>query len=382
MHADLQHQLVRRIQAHLAARTTDTSPAGPTRLPVDRYTDPARLAREQRALFQQLPVAVGHASQLARPGDFLTHDATGAPLLVVRQDDGSLAAFYNVCRHRGTRVEPAACGTKQAFVCPYHAWSYGRDGALLGVPHERAGFATLERRHLALAGPATLAATEVAGFVFVHPAGTDPRAYLGAFADELAGFGTARAHVYAPRTTTRALGWKLAIDVFLETYHLRTAHRDTIYRLFFDNIGLVDFQPGTPHIRTCFPKRTIRDLAAGAVELRHHANILYHLFPNTLALVQPDHVSVFHAWPRGPAETVIASYTLVPEPPATDKARRHWDANNAILYEAVDEDLALGESIQRGLACGANTHVQLGAFEHALAHFHAACDARAATIAP
>ena len=74
------------------------------------------------------------------------------------------------------------------------------------------------------------------------------------------------------------------------------------------------------------------------------------------------------------AETVIESYTLVPERPTTDKARAHRDANTAILYEAVDEDLALGESIQRALASGANTHVQFGAFEHALAHFHAACD--------
>src|SRR6185503_21080513 len=88
--------------------------------------------------------------------------------------------------------------------------------------------------------------------------------------------------------------------------------------------------------------------------LREHGNILYHLFPNTLALVQPDHVSMFHAWPLGPARTLVHSYTLVPEPATTEKARRHWDANNAILYGATDEDFALGASLQRGLASGAN----------------------------
>jgi hypothetical protein len=60
----------------------------------------------------------------------------------------------------------------------------------------------------------------------------------------------------------------------------------------------------------------------------------------------------------------------VPEPPDTDKARAYWDANNQILYGATEEDFALGESIQRGLASGANQEVVFGAYEHALAHFH------------
>jgi hypothetical protein len=98
--------------------------------------------------------------------------------------------------------------------------------------------------------------------------------------------------------------------------------------------------------------------------------VLFHIFPNTLVLVQPDHAAVFHAFPDGPTRVRFTSYTAVPEPPTTDRARAHWDANNAILYTATDEDFALGESIQRGLASGANDDVLFGAFEHALAHFH------------
>ena len=78
-----------------------------------------------------------------------------------------------------------------------------------------------------------------------------------------------------------------------------------------------------------------------------------------------------HAWPLGPTRTLLQSYTLVPEPPVTEKAQRYWDANNAILYGATEEDYTLGESIQRGLASGANTELTFGAFEHALTHFHA-----------
>ena len=138
-------------------------------------------------------------------------------------------------------------------------------------------------------------------------------------------------------------------------------------------LGLVD-RIGT-HLRTVIPKRTIRGLAnepdevVGSV-LRIHANVVFHLFPNTIVLIQPDHASVMTAWPVGIARTRLMTYTLVPEPP-DEKARGYWDLNNAILHGATEEDLVIGEAIQRGLGAGANEEVVFGAFEHALAHFHA-----------
>lgn len=375
MQPQLQHQLVRRVLAHLEHETTDRD-AAPTRLGVDAYVDPARYDREHARLFRDLPLPIGHASRLRAPGDFLTHDASGVPILVVRGDDGELRAFLNVCRHRGTRVEPAACGARKAFVCPYHAWSYRRDGGLLAIPHDD-GFAGVDpARH----GLVPVPVGERAGLVFVRPSAVRPGeaatldldAWLGPIADDLEGFGLGSSSVYAPMTRARALSWKLAIDVFLESYHLRPTHKQTIYPMFFDNLGLVD-RVG-PHLRNVFPKRSIRELAdlpEDTWELRRHANVLFHVFPHTLILVEPDHAAVLHLWPQGPAQTLLESYTLVPEPPATDKARRYWDANNAILHGAIEEDFTMGESIQRGLACGANTEVTFGAFEHALAHFHA-----------
>jgi phenylpropionate dioxygenase-like ring-hydroxylating dioxygenase large terminal subunit len=326
-----------------------------------------------------MPVA--HASSLAAPGDFVTHDHLGVPLLLVRNDDGELHAFLNVCRHRGTRVEDLPCGSaKKAFVCPYHAWSYGRDGSLLGIPHAE-GFAGIDKGERGLV---RIPAGEGGGLVWVRasratsPEDTklDVASWLGPLAADLEGYGIKTSHPYAPRTFVKELNWKLAMDVFLEAYHLRTAHKDTIYGIFFDNIGLVD-RVG-PHLRNLFPKRTIRELAGQPDEtkvssLRLHANILFHLFPSTLVLVQPDHAAVVHAWPDGPARTRLTTYTLVPEPALSEKARAYWDRNNAILYGATDEDFALGESIQRGLGAlaSANEHVIFGSFEHGLSHFHA-----------
>ena len=354
--------------AHLERRTTDSA-AAPAFQPAAVYADAARHEREVATLFRRWPVAIGHVSQLARPGDFLTHDATGVPLLVVRGDDGALAAFLNVCRHRGTRVEPAACGARKAFTCPYHAWSYGRDGSLLHVPHEH-GFALDGARR----GLEPVAVAEIAGLVFVvpSPGATLPADFLGALAADLDGFGFPASQVYAPTTITRPLDWKLAIDIFLEAYHLRPLHRDSIYPMFFDNVALVD--PHGPHLRNVFPKRTLRELPdrdPATWRLREHANILYHLFPNTLVLIEPDHAAVLHLWPSGPGRTLLTAYTLIPERATTDKAVRYWDRNNAILYGAIEEDFAMGESIQRGVSAHADLTYVFGAFEHALTHFHA-----------
>ena len=318
MHPELQQRLVKRVLAHLDARTTDTADRPSTRA-VAAYLDPDVFAKERTALFRTQPLAIAHVSQLATPGSFVTHDASGVPLLVVRGDDGELAAFLNVCRHRGTRLEPAACGERKAFVCPYHAWSYGRSGALLGMPHER-GFAGIDRDERGLQRvPVSVAG----GLVFVTPtpgaSPPDAKAWLGPLADDLTSFGLASSHVYAPRVMTKALGWKLAIDVFLEAYHLRVTHHDSIYKLFFDNVGLVD--PIGPHLRNVFPKRSIRELAAvpeGDWVLRRHANVLYHLFPNTLILVEPDHAAVLNLWPIDASTTELRAYTLVPDPVVTD----------------------------------------------------------------
>ena len=371
--------LVERALAHVAARTTDAdSERGPTKLAAATYLGEERLAREQERLFRALPIAIAHSSMLPAPGDFIAHDELGLPLLIVRGDDGEVSAFLNVCRHRGTRVENLPCGSgKKAFVCPYHSWSYARDGHLLGIPHEH-GFAGIDRSERGLV---RVPAGEAAGIVWVRAsratseadAKLDPRSYLGTLADDLDGFGLKASHVYAPRSFTKEMNWKLAIDVFLEAYHLRTAHKDSIYDIFFDNLGLVD-RVG-PHLRNVFPKRSIRELVGQPAEvkgatLRAHANVLFHLFPNTFILVQPDHAAVIHAWPDGPARTKFTAYTAIPQPATTEKARAYWDHNNAILYGATDEDFTLGESIQRGLASGANEDVVFGAFEHALTHFH------------
>jgi choline monooxygenase len=369
-----QIQLVERVLEHVDKKTTDTDATGTT-LDVAAYGDDARIDHEISILFKELPLAIGHGSEIRQPGDFITHDLSGVPLLIVRRDDGGIDAFINVCRHRGTRVEFAASGNKRAFSCPYHGWTYGKGGKLVTIPHER-GFSCIDK---ASRGLVRVPAAEASGLVFVRPSPIrhpderiDLRAFLGDIVDDLDSFGLGSSVVYTARATERPLSWKLGIDIFLETYHVRTTHKGTIYPMFFDNVGLVDRRGA--HLRNVFPKRSIRELAGSPKEswvLRKHANVLYHLFPNTLVLIEPDHAAVLHIWPKGTRRAVIAAYLLLPEAATTDKARAYWDANANILFGATDEDYVMGESIQQGLRSGANQDVVFGAFEHALHHFHA-----------
>ncbi|MEO5810083.1 MAG: Rieske (2Fe-2S) protein, partial [Sphingomicrobium sp.] len=104
-------------------------------LPGWLYHDPEFLEAEKRAFLRAAPQVVCHASDIAMPGDWRALDYLGDSVIVIRGDDGVARAFANVCRHRGSRLVDGGEGCAKVLTCPYHAWSYARDGRLVGVPH-------------------------------------------------------------------------------------------------------------------------------------------------------------------------------------------------------------------------------------------------------
>lgn len=184
---------------------------------------------------------------------------------------------------------------------------------------------------------------------------------------------------FRPQDHVLRLNWKIAIEIFLEAYHLKLAHAQSIYSIFFDNLGLSDsFEP---HVRGVFPKRSIVDALAKEPRswaLREHANVLYFLFPNVLLLVEPDHMAVLLLQPVDPNTTALHTFLLIPEAPATEKAERYWQKNHDILFGAIHEDVKLGESIQAGMAAGAVRQVRFGRYEHGLRYFAESVDRRIA----
>ncbi|MEO5753870.1 MAG: Rieske (2Fe-2S) protein, partial [Chthoniobacterales bacterium] len=116
-------------------KTTETFTAGARTLPQRYFVSPEAFAEEQARIFGQQWICVGHQSQIVRAGDFFVQEVAGESLVIVRDKSDQVRGYFNVCRHRGTRLCEDAAGHAAAIQCPYHAWTYGLDGRLIGAPH-------------------------------------------------------------------------------------------------------------------------------------------------------------------------------------------------------------------------------------------------------
>ena len=374
MRQQLQIELTQAVFAHLESNTTATA-ADLTHNPVGVYTDPAWLAREQAVLFRQHPLLMGFSCQLPRPGSFITDELSGVPILVTRGGDEQVRAFLNVCRHRGARVAQGAGHVDKHFQCPYHGWAYDTCGALAGIP-DRRNFAGVEvQEH----GLTQLPACERNGLIWVQPATGAPldmADYLGTLDGELGDYGFDAYHHYETRVLRQRMNWKMVIDTFLEPYHFAVLHKDTVGPIFVPNMCL--FHPFGLHLRETLPRRSISELQAVPPEqwdLVKHSALVYVLFPNTVLVMQSDHVETWRVYPDQdqPDACVMLLDFYIPEPALTESARRHWDRNMDLTIRTVaEEDFPVSEGIQAGLSSGAQTHLTYGRNEPALAHFQTA----------
>ena len=120
---------------HAFRKTPDTFAAGATTLPQKYFVSPEVFADEQEKIFSREWILVGHQTDVSNAGDFVVVEVAGESLIIARDKNDAIRAFYNVCRHRGTRLCEEQSGHAAAIQCPYHAWTYGLDGRLIGAPH-------------------------------------------------------------------------------------------------------------------------------------------------------------------------------------------------------------------------------------------------------
>ena len=198
---------------------------------------------ERDRLFRERPIFMGLSTRLPKPGDYLTEDVAGMPVLMTRGADGEVRAFANICRHRGAPVAQG-CGNARAFVCPYHGWTYDAAGKLLGTT-DKVGFAGLD---LASHGLVRLPAAERHGLMFVRPkpiaagesGAIDIDADLGALVSDLAALKLETYPIFSADRVAPRINWKFAVDTFLEGYHIPHLHRKTIAPYFIGNVGTFD----------------------------------------------------------------------------------------------------------------------------------------------
>jgi len=372
MKRETQLRLAHALQAHVRDGTTALAPQI-FRNPVAAYGDAERLKLERERLYLRMPLFLTMSCRLREPGDYVAEEIAGVPVLAVRGRDGSLRAFANICRHRGAPVA-TGCGRTRVFSCPYHGWTYGLDGKLMGIPDERS-FTGIEKE---TQGLLPLPATERHGMIFVRlapgePLDIDIDGFLAGLGEEFGNYGFASYSFFASEVLTPKINWKFGIDTFLESYHLPALHRTTVAPLIRGNLGA--FSAYGDHGRMTFLRfsSSAWDGKPDAEwDVLPHIIAVYRLMPNTILVFQSDHLET---WRMIPGETSdrsrieFAFYT--PQPATTDKARAYWKKNYDLAIKTVlDEDFALGERMQRGFMSGLQDEVIYGRNEPALIHFH------------
>ncbi|MGI9294963.1 MAG: aromatic ring-hydroxylating oxygenase subunit alpha [Pseudomonadales bacterium] len=371
MDQTLQIQLLRRCLMHQAAKTTQLE-SECSHSPLSRYTDKARFQQEVDQLFCAMPMAVTHSSQLPDDG-FVTLDIFNNPLLISRDSEGQVHAFFNVCRHRGSILESVKKGCKHRFRCPYHGWTYSNKGELIAVPHQAIGFPELDRSERGLI---SIPCEERFGFVWLQ-LNDEPInivAWLGDLERDMQWMACDKLRVFNSYDKVWNTNWKLFMEGGVESYHFRETHSKTIAPYFPDNLSVYD-RIGN-HFRSVLPKRNLGDLekqTESEWDIRQVSNILYSLLPNMSLLVQPDHIAWISAMPLDVDKTHISIHSLVPQEP-TEFDDKHWQRNFDIEVTALVEDFEMAEGIQKGLATRANETFLFGRFESALEEFHKVID--------
>ncbi len=363
--------LTRRALAHYRNRTTDQADSIMP-MPVSAYTDPDRYRREVDRIFRRLPLGMALSLEVPSPGSYVAFHALGAPLLLVRGDDGVVRAFLNACRHRGAPVCEPGRGNARVFACPYHAWTFNTRGELVGR-YRGDTFGEVDEAALGLT---PLACAERSGLIWVMltPGETfDVDAWLGPFQDQLNTLKLADWHLYDQREIPGP-GWKVTMDGYLEVYHHDAVHGKTVGQHTVGNLLVHDTYG--PHQRLVFGRKSLGELEGrpeGEWEPGRDIRLIHSCFPNlSVSGILGDHCLVSHILPGPTPETTVTRQTvLAAKAPETPEERRASETFSAMVLKAVrDEDYAMGFRIQAGLNCGANEEFLFGRNEPAVQHYH------------
>jgi phenylpropionate dioxygenase-like ring-hydroxylating dioxygenase large terminal subunit len=355
--------VIAQLLKHIENGTTDEADSM-WREPVSNYTSNKRLIKERESVLKRWPVVFCPSVALPEPGSYLAREAAGAPLLATRDKEGVVRVFKNACRHRGMQVAENS-GRKNTFVCPYHGWTYRLDGELIQIPHE-AGFPDVDK---SCNGLVAVEAREQDGLIYVVQ---DPTPNCWDALNEIPKLINDDQFVLNESEYIVDANWKIFAESSLEGYHIKATHRETFYPYGYDNINLVELFGRNGRIT--FPFRRIEKLATiPQDEWRIDGRVtqVSNLFPNVLVATLSHFTNVVVLEPITEGKTLARTWTLSNRgaddtPEAKAEIQRDQDFNALGLRE--DQDMV--ESIQRGLASDANSHLTFGKYEKLISHLH------------
>jgi choline monooxygenase len=316
-------------------------------IPSSWYHDPGVYELERQQVFGDTWQVVGRADQVREPGSFFTANVAGEPIVVARDEQGTLRAFYNVCRHRAALVVPEAEGRATRLRCRYHGWTYDLAGRLRGTP-EFDGVADFRREAnglppvaVALWGP----------LVFVH-LGARPDGLADCLAplpERTAELGLDGLAFVERREYRLACNWKVFVDNYLDGgYHVNTVHPGLAgvidyahYRTEIAGLTSVQISPLRPPAPAADPE--VGKVRSG------DAAYYWWLFPNFMINIYQDVMDTNLVLPLGPHDCrVVFDFYFAG---AQDPGRRAWMAESIAVADRVQqEDMGICEEVQRGLA--------------------------------
>ncbi|MFL6519917.1 MAG: aromatic ring-hydroxylating oxygenase subunit alpha [Chthoniobacterales bacterium] len=344
---------------HAFQKTADPFAEGAKTLPQKYFVSAELFDEEQEKIFGQHWVLAGHEKEIAQPGDYFVREVTGESVIVARDKAGDVRAFYNVCRHRGTRLCEEASGHAATIQCPYHAWAYGLDGRLVGAPHmdEVCGF---DREKYSLY-PVKVAVWE--GFIFVNLAddAMELEEWLGPLAGKFSPWNLPNLRSAKRVEYDVKANWKLMFENYAECYHCPGVHpqlqKVSPYDSAENDLSEGPFLGGFMKINkgkslTMSGEACALPVAGKDQEQEQEEKdrvFYYSIFPNMLLSLHPEYVMVHQLWPQSPGRTLIVCDWLF-HPDAferndfnPDDAIEFWDVTNK-------QDWHVCELSQQGIA--------------------------------
>jgi len=335
-------------------------------LPAHVYTDSAVLEREYENIFSESWQYAGSANELEEPGDYITCEAAGRSLFVIRHEDGDLRAYDNICPHRGTKILEAS-GNTSLVQCPYHSWTFDADGQLQNTPtqfdtavrnpelddEDVEGFGaeanSLNPVHVDTAGP----------FVFVSVASDPPpfaEVYEGV-SEELDAYGLSDLRLAKHREVELDCNWKVMVGNYLECDHCHANHPS-----FVRSVDMEEYQIELDEYHSIQHGPVVED-GEKVGETR-----FYFLWPNTTINIYEAGTgcAAYRIEPIDHERTLLTADYYFESDEITDDRQSILDTS----YQLQEEDFELVERQYEGLQSNAITQGRLGPNEHGVHHFH------------
>jgi phenylpropionate dioxygenase-like ring-hydroxylating dioxygenase large terminal subunit len=373
----LEYDLVRRLLDHVANRTTDLAD-DVLEVSTDIYSA-ERQAEEFEVLFRQHPLVFCLSGALPKPGSYLTLELAGVPLLLTRDSQGKAHAFVNACRHRGVRVADGL-GEARRFTCPFHAWTYSLDGALMSVALKDVfGDVCNEERGL-IELPTSEGYGVIVGRLREDGGPVDVDDYLGPeLAGELSMFDFADWQPHGePHVHKVEANWKVTLDTFRENYHFNFLHKTTLAT--YAHGGALTFDPLGRHLRNCSALRSIDELReideSEWVDPARHISVQYALFPNVSLTFDARHIELWQIVPIDESHSEVVHTAYLKSDLSDEERAKVVDMAPWICEKVVDgEDFWVAGRTEPNVRTGHVKSVLFGRNEPAPQHLHRGFDA-------